>query len=197
MDKGRFLLKPSTRFSVIGNEGNKLVIKMKGENDSLTAYILLDEFTGFLTSGDIISVDVNLVLARVDRNPGNLNTDEEKALNTLIAPNVQELPGLLGRWMNLSATRVYAVMILDINQAKNKPVGLVAWTGPNDRADPSWWIHIDYRRNYYGSSAVDALAKEMKKHGVTGIKPDIRVQTPKDRYDNQSHALIRKLKSYF
>ena len=114
-------------------------------------------------------------------------------LDALIRPHVRELPGLLARWQHLPATRVYAVMDL----ATNQPVGVVAWTGPKYMADPSWWIHETYRGQGFGKAAMEKLAAEMKRVGVTALKSAIKIQTPEGRYDAQSAALEVWLRAYF
>ena len=94
-----------------------------------------------LRKGVVVSNGVKLVLARKDGSPGDLDGKAEEKLNALVDPNIEELRGLLGRWKEMSATRVYAVISL----VTNEPIGLVAWTGPNYMADPSWWTHSTYR----------------------------------------------------
>jgi len=63
--------------------------------------------------------------------------DTLKQLDNIIRPHIEDLPGLLQNWREKSAMRVYAVCESDTNE----PIGLIAWTGPLKRADPSWWIH--------------------------------------------------------
>jgi len=140
-----------------------------------------------------VSNDVKLVLARKDGNSCAFDKEAEAKLNVLIDPNIEELRGLLGRWKEMPATRVYAVICLETNE----PIGLVAWTGPNDNVDPSWWIHSNYRGCRFGSRLINALAKEMKRCRVTGLKPGVTIQTPGGQYDNQSRALIKRLQSKF
>lgn len=86
-------------------------------------------------------------------------------------------------------------IIYDVDEAR--PVGLIAWTGPPDEADPSWWVHPDSRRRGYGKRAVELLAEKMYKQGVKKIKKGILIDTKTEGEDIASWKLVRHLRKCF
>lgn len=122
-------------------------------------------------------------------------TDQlREATRRFVSGHESDLRGLLERWEDLRpACHDYIV----VDNQRGQPIGLVSWTGPPYRAVPSYWLHCDFRGQGLGSEAIDALAVEMKTQGVTGIADEVVIQTPGGNYDEQSKALIRRLRSHF
>lgn len=88
-----------------------------------------------------------------------------QALLPLAEKQREELPGLVGRWIDGFVTTVdhfYLIVGED-----DLPVGLLHWSGPPEAVTPSWWIGV--KRQGHGKAAVRLLAHEMVGAGVTGI----------------------------
>lgn len=105
----------------------------------------------------------------------------------------RDLQGLLDGWEEV---RPACHNYVAVDETGN-PIGLLSWTGAPYTAVPSYWVHPDFRGRGFGSAAIDALASEMKRQGVTGIADQVVIQTPGGKYDEESRALVRRLRRYF
>src|SRR5262249_20375661 len=105
----------------------------------------------------------------------------------------RELPGLLNNWHD---PPICAHRFAVIDNETQTPVGLVEWQGTNAMADPSWWIGIKQRG--YGKRAVELLAAEMVRQGVTSLTAGIRIHTlPGCGYYQASTSLAKHLRRVF
>lgn len=87
---------------------------------------------------------------------------------------------------------LYAV----VKGASNIPIGLVEASGPLEAVTPGWWLDSQVREKGYGHKMVDALAKYLKDHGVTGVG-NIPIQSKDGVYDKASIALAISYKAHF
>lgn len=118
-----------------------------------------------------------------------LSEHQRAELEKIATEHAQELPGLLNDWSTQNS-HVHAVF----DAAIETFVGIVTWSGMLSWALPAWWIH---RKGCgYGGRAVDLMAADMKRHGITGIS-DIKIQTLDNKYDEVSARLRDRLLALF
>ena len=95
-------------------------------------------------------------------------------------------------WDSLVGINLYIIF----DEDEGNPVGLIGWIGPTDEATPRWWIRPSSRRKGYGSPAVEKLAEEMHRKGVTQIR-EIEIHTKTVREHMASRKLAHRLRKCF
>lgn len=111
-------------------------------------------------------------------------------VDALIASRSAELRKLawVSFWREQPGMNTFVVL----DAVSGAPVGLVTWTGPPHRAEPSWWIAEQGRG--YGGRAVDRMAVEMRRRGVTAIKDSVTIDTLDEESRKRSKALVDRLR---
>ena len=100
---------------------------------------------------------------------------------------------LLGEW---GGEPEFRNLYIVLDEDKDSPVGLIGWTGLPDEAMPAWWIRPDSRRKGYGRRAVEVLAEEMVRKGVTKVG-DILIDSKTAGEQSASRKLASHLKKHF
>jgi len=120
--------------------------------------------------------------------------DAEKYFPKIIAlagEHRSEFPELFSSWeRDHPADTFYVVIDRDLDD----PVGLICCGGIPDYVRPAWWIA--YKNQGYGTAAVQLLADEFKRLGVSAIG-DIQIQTVGGQYDTASEKLADYLRRSF
>ena len=98
-------------------------------------------------------------------------------------------------WDRSGMAEKYCVAYLESGQSR-EPIGVLFADGPPESTGAAWWIDSRQRGKKLGSAMIDAYAVHLQSQGVRAIGK-IRVDTYAGEYDEQSGALVRRLRSHF
>ena len=98
-------------------------------------------------------------------------------------------------WDRPNMVDKYCVAYLDSDKS-SEPIGVLFADGPPDNTGVAWWLDSRQRGKKLGSLMIDAYAIHLRSQGVRAIGK-ILVDTYAGEFNEQSSALVRRLRSYF